>query len=173
MAHALGVPWERAGRALVAYRGVARRYERRGTRHGITFIDDYGHLPGEVAAVLATAAAGGWNRVVAVYQPHRYSRTAALWRQFADAFADADVLLVTDIYAAGEPSRAGISGRLIADAVTAAHPAADVRYVATLDTAAAELRGVLRPGDVCLTLGAGDLTTLPDRFLTSEPEAGG
>jgi UDP-N-acetylmuramate--alanine ligase len=118
-----------------------------------------------VAAVLATAAAGGWDRVVAVFQPHRYSRTASLWRDFADAFAGADVLLVTDIYPAGEAPRAGITGRLIADAVGAAHPDADVRYVATLDNAAAELRRILRPGDLCLTLGAGDLTTLPDRLL--------
>jgi UDP-N-acetylmuramate--alanine ligase len=131
----------------------------------VTFVDDYGHLPGEVAAVLATAAAGGWDRVVAVFQPHRYSRTASLWRDFADAFVGADILLVTDIYPAGEPARPGITGRLVADAVAAAHPSADVRYAATLDDAAAQLRGILRGGDLCLTLGAGDLTTLPDRFL--------
>jgi UDP-N-acetylmuramate--alanine ligase len=173
MAHALGLGWGEAGQALAAYRGVTRRFERRGECDGVTFVDDYGHLPGEVAAVLAAAAAGGWPRVVAVFQPHRYSRTASLWRDFADAFAGADVLLVTDIYPAGEAPRAGISGRLIADAVQSAHPGADVRYVATLDAAATTLRQVLRPGDLCLTLGAGDLTTLPDRFLTSGTGRGG
>jgi UDP-N-acetylmuramate--alanine ligase len=139
----------------------------------VTFVDDYGHLPGEVEAVLATAAAGGWGRVVAVFQPHRYSRTASLWRDFADAFAGADILLVTDIYAAGEAPRPGITGRLVADAVRAAHPSADVRYVATLDEAAAELAGILRSGDLCLTLGAGNVTTLPDRFLGSGAVGGG
>jgi UDP-N-acetylmuramate--alanine ligase len=170
MAHALGTPWADAGRALAGYRGVARRFERRGDRGGVTFIDDYGHLPGEVAAVLATAAAGDWDRVVAVFQPHRYTRTASLWRDFSDAFGEADVLLVTDIYPAGESPVAGVTGRLIADAVSGAHPNADVRYVPTLDAAAAELRRTLKPGDLCLTLGAGDLTTLPDRFL--EPPDG-
>jgi UDP-N-acetylmuramate--alanine ligase len=165
MAHALGVPWQEAQGALGAYRGVGRRFERRGETDGVTFIDDYGHLPGEVAATLAAATAGKWDRVVVVFQPHRYSRTEALWRDFAGAFRGADVLLVTDIYPAGEPPRAGITGRLIADAVLAAHPTADVRYTATLDEATGELRHLLRPGDLCLTLGAGDLTTLPDRFV--------
>jgi UDP-N-acetylmuramate--alanine ligase len=171
MAHALGTPWVDAGRALAGYRGVARRFEWRGDRGGVTFIDDYGHLPGEVAAVLATAAAGGWHRVVAVFQPHRYTRTASLWRDFSEAFAGADVLLVTDIYPAGEPRLAGVTGRLIASAVAGAHPGADVRYVPTLDDAATELRRTLKPGDLCLTLGAGDLTTLPDRFLEPRNQA--
>jgi UDP-N-acetylmuramate--alanine ligase len=165
MAEALGVGWEVGGAALSAYRGVGRRFERRGERDGVTFVDDYGHLPGEVAAMMAAVTAGRWDRVVAVFQPHRFSRTAALWPAFADAFVGADILLVTDVYPAGEPPQAGITGRLVADAVLAAHADADVRYVATLDDAAAELRRILRPGDLCLTLGAGDLTTVPDRFL--------
>jgi UDP-N-acetylmuramate--alanine ligase len=165
MAASLGVSWESAIPALVHYQGVARRAEHRGERDGVVWIDDYGHLPGEVAPMLAAVAAGGWRRVVAVFQPHRFSRTEALWRDFRDAFTAADVLLVTDIYPAGEPPRPGISGQLIVDAVHAAHPGADVRYVPTLDAAAAALGQILQPGDVCVTLGAGDLTTLPDRFL--------
>jgi UDP-N-acetylmuramate--alanine ligase len=144
---------------------VARRFERRGVRDGVTFVDDYGHLPGEVAAILSTAVAGGWSRVVAVFQPHRYSRTEALWKAFADAFEGADVLLVTDVYPAGEPARPGVTGRLIADAVRAAHPDLDIRYAPSLADAEAALRTILRPGDLCLTLGAGDLTHLPDRFV--------
>ncbi len=163
-AAAVGVPWADGAAALREYRGVARRFERRGERAGITFIDDYGHLPGEVASVLA-AATGRWDRVVAVFQPHRYSRTEALWPDFADAFRGADVVVVTDIYPAGEPARPGVSGRLIADAVRGAHPDRDVRYAPTLADAAVELGRILQPGDLCLTLGAGDLTTLPQRFL--------
>jgi UDP-N-acetylmuramate--alanine ligase len=165
MAEALGVSRDAGRAALAGYRGVGRRFERRGARDGVTFVDDYGHLPGEVAAMMAAVRSGGWDRIVVIFQPHRYSRTAALWPDFAHVFEGADVLLVTDIYAAGEPSRAGVTGRLIAEAVGAAHGHADVRYVPTLDDAEAELSRILRPGDLCLTLGAGDLTTLPDRFL--------
>lgn len=164
-AHALGVGWETAAAALAGYRGVARRFETRGQQGGVTFVDDYGHLPGEVAAVLSTASAGGWGRVVAVFQPHRYSRTEALWADFADAFAGADVLVVTDVYPAGEMARPGVTGRLVADAVRAAHPDLDVRYAPGLADAESVLRIILRPGDLCLTLGAGDLTRLPDRFV--------
>jgi UDP-N-acetylmuramate--alanine ligase len=166
MAQALGVPWASGAAALRGYRGVARRFERRGERDGVTFVDDYGHLPGEVASVLA-AATGRWDRIIAVFQPHRYSRTEALWPDFANAFRGADVVLVTDVYPAGEPPRPAVTGRLIADAVGDAHPDLDVRYTPTLDDAATELRRILQPGDLCLTLGAGDLTTLPNRFLGS------
>jgi UDP-N-acetylmuramate--alanine ligase len=168
-AHALGVGWENAAVALEGYHGVARRFEARGQQDGVAFVDDYGHLPGEVAAVLSTASAGGWGRVVAVFQPHRYSRTEALWADFADAFTGADVLVVTGVYPAGEPARPGVTGRLIAEAVRAAHPDLDVRYTPSLDEAEAALRAILRPGDLCLTLGAGDLTGLPDRFVRHEP----
>jgi UDP-N-acetylmuramate--alanine ligase len=165
MAHALGVPPEVSSTALAGYQGVGRRFERRGERAGVTFVDDYGHLPGEVAAMVAATISGGWERVVVVFQPHRYSRTAALWQQFADAFAGADIVVVTDIYPAGEPRRKGVTGRLIADAVRSKHPDADVRYLPTLDEVTAELEGILEPGDLCLTLGAGDITSLSDRFL--------
>jgi UDP-N-acetylmuramate--alanine ligase len=102
---------------------------------------------------------------VAVFQPHRYSRTAAAWRDFADAFADADLLAITDVYAAGEPARPGVSGKLIVDAVLDAHPWASVAWLPSLDDVVLWLRGVLRPGDLCLTLGAGDLTTLAPRIV--------
>jgi UDP-N-acetylmuramate--alanine ligase len=171
MAQALGVPWADGAAALRHYGGVARRLERRGERHGITYVDDYGHLPGEVTSVLA-AVAGRWDRVVAVFQPHRYSRTEALWPDFADAFGKADVVVLTDVYPAGEPVRPGVSGRLIADAVQGAHPDIELHYAPTLDDAAAVLQRILRPGDLCLTLGAGDLTTLPDRFLRSTDRQG-
>jgi UDP-N-acetylmuramate--alanine ligase len=173
MAAALGVGWTDARAGLAGYRGVARRFEVRGRRDGVTYIDDYGHLPGEVSAALATAAQGGWSRVVAVFQPHRYARTEALADRFADAFIDADVLVVTGVYRPpGEPVRPGVTGQLVVDAVLGAHPDADVRYAPTLDDAETELRLLLRPGDLCLTLGAGDLTTLPDRFVAANPGEG-
>jgi UDP-N-acetylmuramate--alanine ligase len=138
----------------------------------VTYIDDYGHLPAEVSATVGTALAGKWDRIVAVFQPHRYSRTEALWRQFATAFAGCDVLLVTDVYPAGERPRPGISGELIVRAVREQDPAVDVRYAPTLDDVAAQLRRVLRAGDLCLTLGAGDITKLPDRMIPAGSPGG-
>lgn len=164
-AHLLGVPLAEGTRALAAFAGVARRFERRGEAGGVVVIDDYAHLPTEVAAALAAAADGGWERVVAVFQPHRYSRTTALWRSFGDAFTAADVLAVTDVYAAGEVRRAGVSGKLIVDALLEAHPWASVAWLPGLDDVLTWLRVTLRPGDVCITVGAGDLTGLAPRIL--------
>jgi UDP-N-acetylmuramate--alanine ligase len=164
-AHRLGVPLAQGSAALAGFQGVARRFERRGEAKGVTVVDDYAHLPTEVAAALAAAATGGWLRIVAVFQPHRYSRTEALWRDFAHAFRDADLLAITDVYAAGEAPRPGVSGKLVVDAVLEADPWALVAWLPRLDDVLAWLRGVLRPGDLCLTLGAGDLTTLAPRIL--------
>jgi UDP-N-acetylmuramate--alanine ligase len=161
----VGASFDDARRALGHYGGVARRFEFRGTRRGVTFVDDYAHLPTEVRAALATARDGAWPRVVAVFQPHRFSRTAALWRQFADAFVDADLLIVTDVYPAGEAPRPGVSGRLVLDAVLEAHPQQDCVYLPGRRELVAHLRGTLQPGDLCVTLGAGDLTELPDELL--------
>ena len=161
----VGVPFDAGARALARYGGVARRYQFRGERDGITFVDDYAHLPTEVRAALAAAAGGGWRRVVCVFQPHRFTRTAALWSDFADAFVDADVVVVTDVYDAGEVPRPGVSGKLIVDAVLEAHPDTTVAYLPDRWDWAPYLERVLRPGDLCITLGAGDLTLLPDELL--------
>ena len=164
LASSIGVPWDQAIEGITAYRGVARRFETKGTVEGVTFVDDYAHNPEKVAAALATARDGSWGRVVAVFQPHRYSRTESLWREFGPALSGADVLVVTGIYAAGERPRPGVSGRTIADAVRHDRPGADVRYVETLDEAEEILVDELRDGDLCLTLGAGDVTLLASRF---------
>lgn len=151
--------------ALGRFAGVARRFERRGERDGVSFIDDYAHLPTEVTAAIAAARSGGWKRIVAVFQPHRYSRTAALWQDFADSFADADQLVLTDIYAAGEVPRPGVSTELVLGAVLDSHPYASVAYLPGRAELRSYLRTSLRSGDLCLTLGAGDLTTLADEML--------
>ena len=164
----LGAEFEAAARALARYGGVARRFQFRGERDGVTYVDDYAHLPTEVRAALAAAKDGGWRRIVCVFQPHRYSRTAALWQDFANAFADADLLVLTDVYAADEPPRPGVSGKLIVNAVLEADPSAQVAYLPTRRDWAPFLRRALRPGDLCLTLGAGDLTALPDELLSDE-----
>jgi UDP-N-acetylmuramate--alanine ligase len=162
-----GAPFSAAQAALARFAGVTRRFEFRGESRGVTFIDDYAHLPTEVRAALATARSGGWTRIVAVFQPHRFSRTAALAAQFGSAFADADELIVTDVYSAGERPVPGVSGRLVADAVRDQDPRLPVTYVPGWEELHLAVSAMLRPGDLCLTLGAGDLTALPDDLLDS------
>ncbi len=109
-----------------------------------------------------------------MFQPHRYSRTEALWPDFADAFGAADVLAVTDIYSAGEAPRPGVTGQLVAQAVLDAHPWRRLAYLPRRADVLAYLSQELRPGDLCLTLGAGDLTTVPDEVqarLAASPTA--
>jgi len=154
------VSFEAAAAALGAYPGVDRRFQVRGQIDGVTIVDDYAHLPAKVAAAVASARGGGWRRVVCVFQPHRYSRTAALWRGFATVFDGVDLLVVTDVYGAGEAPRPGITGKLIVDAVCGARPAQAVAWLPRRDEVLGFLRSRLRPGDLCLTVGAGDITTL-------------
>ena len=162
----IGAPFDAAVRALGRYAGVARRFQFRGERDGVTFIDDYAHLPGEIRSMLAAAKDGGWRRIVCVFQPHRYSRMAVLPpTDFADAFDDADVLVMTEIYAQGEAPRPGITGKRVLDAVLDAHPGRRAFWFPGRADLAANVKSILRPGDLCLTLGAGDLTLLPDELL--------
>lgn len=170
MVGALGMDVAAAALGLSHFTGVARRFESRGQKAGVQFVDDYAHLPTEVRAALAAARGGGWGRVVATFQPHRYSRTEALWADFADAFVDADVLVLTDIYPAGEEPRAGVTGRLLFDAVRAAHSSAHVVWQPGLDDAARYLAGELRDRDMCISIGAGDVTTLADLVQAQMPD---
>jgi UDP-N-acetylmuramate--alanine ligase len=165
----LGADFDAVTRALGGFAGVARRFQFRGERDGVTYVDDYAHLPSDVDAMIRAAREGGWDRVVAVFQPHRYSRTAALWRDFADAFAGADALVLTDVYPAGEQPQPGVSGRLVLRAVLDAHPDQEVTYLPRRADLVAHVPRLARRGDVVLTLGAGDLTTAPDEWLAPRP----
>ena len=168
-AGAAGMPFGEATAALARFEGVARRFHVRGERAGVTYVDEYAHLPGEVRASLAAAREGGWRRIVCAFQPHRFSRTEALWADFGHAFDNADVLAVTEIYPAGEPARPGVTGKLIVEAVLEATPHRRVAWLPTRAGLLTFLRRELRPGDLCLTLGAGDLTTLPGELLGEMP----
>jgi UDP-N-acetylmuramate--alanine ligase len=161
----LGVPFDAVTRALGGFGGVARRFQFRGEIDGVTLVDDYAHLPTEIAAMLRAAREGGWRRVIAVFQPHRYSRTERLWQDFADAFVDADTVILTDVYSAGETPRPGVSGRLVLRAVLDAHPETALTYLPRRTDLVHHALRSARPGDVVLTLGAGDLTTVPDEWL--------
>ena len=166
----LGVDPEHARRALARFAGVARRFEFRGDFGGVTFVDDYAHLPGEVRVALDAGLGGSFERVVCVFQPHRYSRVAMLAPGFADSFEGADLVVVTDVYPAGEMPRPGVSGKLVLDAILRAHRDARAVYLPNREDVVAYLRENLRPGDLCLTLAAGDLTNLAAELA---PDLGG
>jgi UDP-N-acetylmuramate--alanine ligase len=165
MSVSLGADAAAVAKALSGFGGVGRRFEHRGTVDGIVLIDDYAHLATEVEAALSGAASLEPSRLVAVFQPHRYSRTQDLWNTFTMSFALADLLVVTGIYSSGEDPREGISGELIANDVRGNNPAADVRFIESLSDVTAFLVSELRSGDLCLTLGAGDLTNIADDVL--------
>ncbi|HEY5888264.1 MAG TPA: UDP-N-acetylmuramate--L-alanine ligase [Acidimicrobiales bacterium] len=160
----VGASFEAATAALARFGGVARRFEFRGEAAGVAFVDDYAHLPTEVAAALAAGRDTAPDRLVAVFQPHRYSRVAALGSEFGASFADADLLAVTDVYSAGEVPVPGVSGKTVVDAIRETDPTRAVDYLPRREDLVAYLVSRLRPGDLCLTLGAGDLTTLPDEI---------
>jgi UDP-N-acetylmuramate--alanine ligase len=159
----IGLPVDRIAAALSQFHGVERRYQVRGEVRGVTVIDDYGHHPAELAAVLRTARDGHPARVVAVFQPHRYTRTRDLMADFGPALALADLVVLTDIYPAGEPPIAGVTLEALASAVRGAVPALEV-VPALADVPAAVTR-LVRSGDVVVLLGAGSIGTLAGPLL--------
>lgn len=163
---AAGVAVPAIATGLGAFTGVQRRFERKGTSAGVTVVDDYAHHPTEIRATLSAARLVASQRVVAVFQPHRYSRTAALWREFGACFSDADRVVVTDVYGAGEEPVPGVTGKLIADAVSEHQPGRPLAYIPHRRDLAKYVTQVLRPGDLVLTLGAGDITSLGSDLLT-------
>ena len=159
----VGVPFDRIVAALAEFRGAERRYQIRGVVNGITVVDDYGHHPTEIAAVLRAARDGRPPRLVAVFQPHRYSRTRDLLDEFGPALALADEVVLLDIYAAGETPLPGVTLDALATAVR--RDVKSLHVVREFDSAASAIGRLVRSGDVVVTLGAGSIGTLPDRIL--------
>jgi UDP-N-acetylmuramate--alanine ligase len=175
MALSIGVPFEVCASALARFGGVARRFDIRGVSGGATLVDDYGHLPSEIAAVLAAArgSGDGWRRVVVVFQPNRYHRIATMWHEYADAFVDADVVVLTDVYASGTTPIPGVTGKLIVNAVLDAHPSARVVWLPRRTDLVEFVARELRDGDVCISMGCGDIASFPSEVLAlrgGEPE---
>ena len=162
---AAGLTPEQVAEGLAAFRGARRRFEHRGQVGGADLVDDYAHHPTEIEATLEAARSGPWSRIVAVFQPHLYSRTQALRHEFGEALAKADLVVVTDVYGAREEPLPGVTGKLVSDAVCEVAPGRRVAYLPRLDDAAGYVRTQSRPGDLVLSLGAGDVTTLHDRVL--------
>ena len=160
----LGIPFETTARALASFEGIHRRFEVKGEVGGVTVVDDYGHHPEEVKATLRAAREGFGRRLVVVFQPHRYTRTRDLLSEFLGAFDDADLLVLTDIYAAGEERIDGVSGEALYDALRR-RGHTDVRFVPARADVAATLVPDLRGGDMVVTLGAGDVYQVGDDLL--------
>ena len=158
-AMALGVPGEAVERGLAQFRGAGRRFEHKGSFHGAEVYDDYAHHPGELEALLDTARSLGYERVVCAFQPHTYTRTAALFDDFVEVLKKPDVILLAEIFAAREDNESGISSRDLAERIPGA------RYFATLPEVTAALRELARPGDLILTVGAGDVYTVGEALV--------
>jgi UDP-N-acetylmuramate--alanine ligase len=159
----LGLSFDRVAAGLKDFRGAERRFEIRGEPNGILVVDDYGHHPTEIAAVIAAARTFG-RRIVVAFQPHRYSRTAALMEAFGPALGGADHVVLTDIYAAGEDPIPGVTVEALADAVRRS-AAVPLDVVARLDDVVPAVVRVAKPGDIVITLGAGSIGSVPDRLV--------
>ncbi len=152
----LGVPVPQIGHALEGFTGVERRFQVLGEKAGITVIDDYGHHPTEIRATLAAAKEGLGRRLVVLFQPHRYTRTKDLLDEFATAFAQADLLFLTDIYPAGEPPIPGVTGERLAEAIRGAG-GPPVTYVPRKERLVEAVLPHLKAGDLVVVMGAGDI----------------
>ena len=172
MAVQLGVEPGVAVEAVRNFAGVRRRFDLRATEGGATFVDDYAHLPAEITAVLRAVRTDnvGWKRVVAVFQPNRFNRMAVMSDQYRDAFVDADVVVITDIYASGTDRIEGVTGQLVVDAVRAAHPTARVEWLAERADLVDFVAREVCDGDLCISMGCGDIETLPDEVVARKRE---
>jgi len=167
----LGIPFERIAPGLKEFKGAERRFDVRGEPRGILVVDDYGHHPTEIAAVLAAALPLN-RRIVIAFQPHRFSRTQALFDAFGPSMAGADAIVLTDIYAAGEEAIAGVTLDALAARVRS-QIAVPVEVVPRLADVAPALARLAQPGDVVITLGAGSIASVPDQLLALLDRRGG
>jgi UDP-N-acetylmuramate--alanine ligase len=168
----IGLDFDRIATALAGFQGAERRFERHGEVNGVLVIDDYGHHPTEIAAVMAAARATLGRRLIVAFQPHRHSRTAHLLDAFGPALRDADEIVLSDIYAAGEEAIAGVTVDRLAEAIRIGS-GRPVHVARTLDEVLAALVRIAQPGDAVVTLGAGSIGTMPKRLTEALEERGG
>ncbi len=173
VADALGLDADAAAKALSQFKGARRRFTHVGDVAGVTVVDDYGHHPTEIAATLGAAADLQFDRIVCVFQPHRYSRTQALAAEFGHAFDSADVLRVMDVFSAGEMPVPGVSGKTVVESVRHVGNVCDVAYVPNRRRLIEDLCDLVRPGDLLVTQGAGDVTSVGPAFIAAMREREG
>jgi UDP-N-acetylmuramate--alanine ligase len=161
----VGVPFEKVSSVLAAFSGAQRRFQPMGAIGDVDVFDDYAHHPTEVKATLDGAANGDWRRIVAIFQPHRYSRTHVLGRDFGRAFEQADLVVLTDVYGAGEEPIPGVSGKVILDALLEHEPHRRAAYIPRAADIATYVSRQVQPGDLVLTMGAGDIWQVGPELL--------
>ncbi|HEX6164897.1 MAG TPA: UDP-N-acetylmuramate--L-alanine ligase [Vicinamibacterales bacterium] len=166
MARELGIAWSDVAGGLSGFQGADRRFQRRGEAGGVAVVEDYGHHPTEIAAVVAAAKPISDGRLILAFQPHRFTRTQFLLSEFGRAFVGADVLVLTDIYAAGEDPIAGVTLDALANAVRTDF-AGDLRIVRSLADVPRELASVAKPGDLIVLLGAGSIGSIAPSVLAA------
>jgi UDP-N-acetylmuramate--alanine ligase len=164
MAMGLGADPQVACDSVADFPGVSRRFTERGEFRGAVLIDDYAHLPAEIAAAIAAARTHPrcTGRVIAVFQPNRFHRIAAMADAYADCFMNADVAVITDVYASGTERIEGVTGELVVNAIRAAHPQAEVVWAPTRADIVKTVAGLVATGDMCISMGCGDIETFPD-----------
>ena len=167
----LGISLEDIATGLETFSGVDRRFQVKADHGGVLVVDDYGHHPTEIRATLAAAKEAFGRRTIVVFQPHRFSRVGALFEDFCRAFNQADLLLVTEIYPAGEEPLPGVTGERLADGIKA-HGHRDVRFVEDMQTIPGFLKNQVREGDLVMTLGAGSVTSLAEHIAEMIRERG-
>ena len=172
VADRLGIDFSQVASALADFRGAERRFERHGEAGGVLVVDDYGHHPTEIAAVLAAARATLGRRLVVAFQPHRYTRTQRLMGAFGPALREADEIVLTDIYAASEDAIPGVTIDALAEAVRSGS-GRPVRVAKRLDEVIPAILEIARPGDAVITLGAGSIGSLPSRLIEALGQRGG
>ena len=161
----MGLKIDTIAKGLEAYHGVRRRFDIKGISNNIMVVDDYAHHPTEVCATLQAAKAGWNRRIVSVFQPHLFSRTQEFYKDFAEAFKESDVLIVTDVYPARETPIPGVSGAMVSNAARKTGHGYDVHYVPSLDDLAEHLDKIVQPGDMVLTIGAGTIWRYSDSYF--------
>ena len=160
----MGIDFKVISDSIAEFTGVFRRFEIKGEKNGIIIVDDYAHHPSEIRATLEAARKGWGRRIVCVFQPHTYTRTQSFYREFGRSFGDADVLVLTDIYAAREKAIPGITGKIIADAaINSGHR--NVIYIEDRNEVGELVREIVREGDIVITMGAGDIWKLADLLM--------
>lgn len=167
MAMQFGVQFAQAAQALSGFGGVARRFDVKGVDGGATFVDDYAHLPNEISAVLSSVRdeSDKWSRVVAVFQPNRFNRMSMISHLYGDSFVAADLVVITDIYSSGTEPIAGVTGQLVVDAILKSQPQSNVVYQPIRKNLVEFLADEIKDGDLCISMGCGDISSLPSEVI--------
>jgi UDP-N-acetylmuramate--alanine ligase len=169
MSTALGVDASVACTAVETFRGVQRRFTERGEFNNAILVDDYAHLPAEIEAAIATARTHprASGKTIAVFQPNRFHRIAAMADSYADCFNNADVVVITDVYASGTAFIEGVTGELVVNAIRASHPNAHVVWAPSRADIVTAVSACIAPGDICISMGCGDIETFPDDLMNA------